>query len=545
MKKKFVSSAILAAALAVTSVVPAFAEGDTSEVYWYSDVAGYGPANWNTDSSPALDYVRDNIGLTFNLEQPPTDAATKLGLMLATNDLPDIISITNSDSMKDLIKAGAVWDMQEFLEKYDPDSWLLEGYPEDHKQALIDRFGGWYSLASHIETADNRKVFPPDDECWVDVVEKGTNSCIMFDKSIMDALGITEEMVSTEEGFYEACELVKNSGYTTENGESVIPVALHADGWIDTSLDGILSWNFGAVPVDEEGNYRHKELSPGYKNALKFINNCIQKEYLDVNILTLDEAALKTYLEAGRVFCWIGNQAQINKENTSWVSYGAITPENEAKGALPINQSAGTGWIQTFVSKSCDEPEKVAEFLSWITSEEGLMMDYYGIEGEYYTVDDKGIVTKTEKGEQELKDLYENNILFWPFASTSFERHTEPVPDPTSNRGVEIALMPAFGKEETTYIYDSSLIDFPDTVLEPSSDLGIKLSQVKSYLESQKAKIVTAKTDEEFETEYNNMVSTLEDYSIADIDAAYDEVYKKNCENTGNKIEDINADLYK
>ena len=111
---------------------------------------------------------------------------------------------------------------------------------------------------------------------------------------------------------------------------------------------------------------------------------------------------MKTYLEAGRVFCWIGNQAQINKENTSWVSYGAITPENEAKGALPVNQSAGTGWIQTFVSKSCEEPEKVAEFLSWITSEEGLMMDYYGIEGDYYTVDDKGIVTKTEKGEQEL-----------------------------------------------------------------------------------------------------------------------------------------------
>lgn len=39
MKKKLVSSAILAAALAVTSVVPAFAEGDTSKVYWYSDVA--------------------------------------------------------------------------------------------------------------------------------------------------------------------------------------------------------------------------------------------------------------------------------------------------------------------------------------------------------------------------------------------------------------------------------------------------------------------------------------------------------------------------
>ena len=93
----------------------------------------------------------------------------------------------------------------------------------------------------------------------------------MFDKSIMDALGITEEMVSTEEGFYEACELVKNSGYTTENGESVIPVALHADG---LGLDASLRWYsvmefWCSVQWMRNGNYRHKELSPGYKNALE------------------------------------------------------------------------------------------------------------------------------------------------------------------------------------------------------------------------------------------------------------------------------------
>ena len=68
------------------------------------------------------------------------------------------------------------------------------------------------------------------------------------------------------------------------------------------------------------------------------------------------------------------------------------------------NLSIPVRLFQTFVSKSCDEPEKVAEFLSWITSEEGLMMDYYGIEGEYYTVDDKGIVTKTESNQFLLTD---------------------------------------------------------------------------------------------------------------------------------------------
>ena len=94
--------------------------------------------------------------------------------------------------------------------------------------------------------------------------------------------------------------------------------------------------------------------------------------------------------------------------------------------------------------------------------------------------------------------------------------------------------MPAFGREETTYIYDSSLVDFPDTVLEPSSDLGIKLSQVKSYLESQKAKIVTAKTDEEFETEYNLSVS----YTHLDVykRQVYELLCKKQKKPYGSKI---------
>lgn len=68
----------------------------------------------------------------------------------------------------------------------------------------------------------------------------------MFNKEIMDALGITQEDVQTEEGFYAACEKVKNSGYQVD-GQSVLPVVLQCNLWINSSLDGIVSWNFGAV----------------------------------------------------------------------------------------------------------------------------------------------------------------------------------------------------------------------------------------------------------------------------------------------------------
>lgn len=522
------------------------ASGETSEVYWFSDVSGWGPetANWSVEESPAITYMRESLGITLKIEQPPTDADTTLGLMIVTDELPDIMSITNQDIYRQLVEADKVWNLQTFLETYDPDSHLLKDFPADVKQALTDTYGNWYSYPSHMESADNRKNFPPDDQIWIDVVEKGSNSCIMFNKDIMDALDITQEDVSTESGFYAACEKVKASGHLVD-GQSVLPVVLHWNRWINSSLDNIVAWNFGAVPVDADGNYKHLELSPGYKNALKFLNTLVQKGYLDVNTLTIDETAGKTYLDAKRVFCWIGNQAQQDKANMPWVSYGPILADNGAQPVLPKSKSAGMGWIQTLVSKDCKDPEKIAKLLSWSSSEEGLMLHYYGIEGTDYAVDENGIVTRTPEGEKTYAESYDSNMLLWPFASTSFERHTEPVPDPATNRGVEVSLMPALGNYEKTYIYDESLLSFRNgTVIEPSSDLGIKLSQIDNYLESQKAKIVTAASDSAFETEYQNMLDQLEKYSVTDIDAEYDKVYKEYCEKKGSTIEDINAGLY-
>lgn len=565
MKRKYVKS-FLAAALAgvmalglaacgsdstdsskTGSTTGSSTAGGTDELYWFSDVSGWGPstANWKTEESPATEYIEENFGLTLNVEQPPTDASTKLGLMIASGDLPDLMSITDSDMYKQLVSAGKVWDMKTFLETYDPDSHLLKDFPEDVKQALVDTYGDWYSYPSHMESADNRETFVPDDQVWVDVVEKGDNSCIMLNKDIMDAVGITEDDVKTEEGFYAACEKVKTSGYTVE-GQSVLPVVLHADQWINNSLDAVISNNFGVVPVDADGNYVHKETTPGYKNALKFVNNLIQKGYLDVNTMTIDETALKTYLDAKRVFCWIGNQAQQDKTNMPWVSYGPIAASNGAKPVLGKDLSAGTGWIQTLVSKDCKNPEKIAKMISWLSSKEGLMSNYYGVEGTDYTVDEKGIVTRTEEGTKSYAENYNNNIMMWPFANTSFERSTEPVPEANTNRGEEVQLMTAFGKGENTYIYDSSLLSFQNSqVLEPSSDLGLKLGQVKTYLESEKTKIVTAGSDDAFEKEYQSMLDTLDSYSIKEIDAEYDKVYKEYCEKKGTSIEDVNADLYK
>ena len=398
--------------------------GDTKAedvtVEWFSSVTGWGPSGWTSGvaSSPLMDAIKEKTGVTLNIEQPPTDADTKLGLMIASGDLPDLISLTNGDTIAQLIESGKVWEMEEFLQTYAPDSHLLTEFPQDIKDAVVYKFGGWYSLPSHLESSDLREKYTITEQAYIDNVTKGHNSAIMFNQAIMDELGITQEDVQTEAGFYEACEKVKNSGCTVD-GQPVLTVVLHANLWLDQSLDGIIRETFGVVPVDNEGNYRHIEMNPGYKYALKFVNNLIKNEYLDVNVLTLDEAALKTYVEGKRVFCWIGNPAQSAEKHTvPLVSFGPILADNGARPVAPINLSAGSGGIQTFISKDCGAPEQIAQMLTFATSQEGLALNEYGVEGVDYTFDEKGVATRTEEGQKLNDEDNEQNISLWPIANT-------------------------------------------------------------------------------------------------------------------------------
>ncbi len=522
------------------------ASGENVDVYWFSDVTGWGPDSWNgTDTSPVLDAIREKLGITFTIEQPPTDADTKLGLMIASGDLPDLISITDEDTIKLLIDSGKVWTLPELLEQYDPESHLLTDFPEDVKESIIRQYGDWWFFPSHMNSNDNMAIYPPSSETYENNLNFGENTAIMFNQTMMDELGLTQEDVQTEAALLETLETVKNSGYTVD-GQSIYPVMLHGDQWIGTSLDGAIAQSYGVLPVDADGNYRHKELDPAYKSALKLVNTFIQKGYLDVNSLTIDETAMKTYVEAGRVFCWIGNPAQSSTKNEiPWVSFGPIVAENEAQPTVPINQQAGTGWIKTFVSKDCEHPEAIAKLLSYVSTSEALYLNEYGVEGEDYELDENGLAVRTEEGQQRYQDVYLENMWLWPINNTNFEWGTQAGPEEGSDTYVYSQVSTALGMYDTTYIYDQALLGFEDsTVIEPSSDLGIKYSQLDSYLESQKAKIISAASDDAFEQEYANMISTLEEYSIHEIDEAYNEKLQEYYEMYGETIENVNAHLY-
>ena len=103
----------------------------------------------------------------------------------------------------------------------------------------------------------------------------------------------------------------------------------------------------------------------------------------------------------------------------------------------------------------------------------------------------------------------------------------------------------AMGRWDTTYIYNSGLLTNVDSKpLDPTSDLGIKYTQIEHYLESQKAKIVAAASEEEFEKEYQAMIDTLNSYDITAVDAALNEYLQAACTANEQRIENPNAAIY-
>lgn len=551
MKK--LAALVMVLTLLITPVfgTSTLADAEQVSISWYSDVSGWGPANWNdVETSPLMDAIEEKYGVTLNIEQPATDADTKLALMIATDDLPDLISITDSDTITQLIQSGYVYTITEFLETYDPESHLLTDFPGDVKKAIVDAYGDFWFFPSHMDSVDHRETYPLCCEAYINNVEYGTNTAIMFNTKIMEDLGITQEDVQTQSAFMETLEKVKSSGYTTEDGSAIIPATMNANLWIGGSLDGNMSNSFGILPVDADGNYRHIEMNPGYKEVLKFANDMVRGGYMDLDILTLDENALVTMIDAGQVFCWFGNPAQTNLADANMTSFGPILSDTGAVPSVGINSSAGTGWIKTFVSKSCDNPEALAKTLSFATSEEGLWLNYYGVEGVDYTKQENGTMVRTEEGLARYNDNYNQNIWLWPFNDTDFFWCTTPGPEEQSDgaNGSDMAYSiacSAMGKWETTYIYNSGLLTTIDSEpLDPTSDLGIKYTQIENYLKSQKAKIVSAATEEEFEQEYQNMIDTLNSYDITSVDAALNEYLQAAYAANDQTIENPNADIY-
>lgn len=523
--------------------------GTVDKVTWFSDVNFWNPpTKWDTAEGTVMGGITKATGLEFEMNIPAEDGATKLALMIVNGELPDIISITDTNTMKELVDSGNVWDMEEFLTQYDPESPLLKGgYPEDVKQRQIERDGGWYAFASHLNSPGSREIFPPCDEYYTWDIQYGENYGILWNDTVLKEFDLKVEDLRTEEQVLEAFKKVKESDKTVD-GASYIPILVDGNVYNEATLR-TLEYFFGAMPIDDQGNYQDWIQAPESKHALAFLNTLVREGYLDANQFTIDNAGVKSYITSGRVLCFIGNKANTNADSdhsgTTWTSTGAILSSEGTMPVLPKNTEAGAGWIQTFISKNCQNPEKVAKWLSWMSSEEGLTWCIYGEEGKDFNRDENGCIVMTDEGDERTLDYVNTGLsAWWPFHNTSFTQHVIPAPEEGTEDYQGMLNQTALGRLEETTVFNSGLIAFPSNLIDPSSDEGIAKAQIDNYLKGQISTIVMTKDDASFEAEYDKLLEQLDTLGIAEVNAVYDAWYKEKCASRGESLTNANADKH-
>ncbi|MGO4106557.1 extracellular solute-binding protein [Paenibacillus sp. YAF4_2] len=520
---------------------------------WFSDVSGWNPPSpWNSDPNSVEGTITSKTGLSFEFNIPAQDAGTKLSLMLvSSNKLPDIMTLTDGTIERKLIQADKVWNLDEFLKKYDPTSPLLTNFPQDLKQALTERDGGWYAYPSHMSTTDARKIYPPSSEFYSDAAEYRNNNAIMFNQEIMQQAGITADDLKTEDGVLAAYEKVKGMKI---DGAPVVPLLIDGKSYQGLSVGGTghggtlgtLEAMFGAMPIDKDGNYRDVILAPETKHSLDFLYKAAQAGAFDPSQMTVDDTSTKASVKSGRVFSFIGNTANtgFTDENAvgTWITPGPVMSNENTKPVSGRSMKAGTGWMNTFISKDAPNPERIAKWLDFMTSNEGLLLNYYGFEGVDYTLDANGLVVQNEQGLKDAADYSKTGVFaFWPFHNIAWHDHATVAP--TSNKGADsvmaMQVQTSIGKASETY--DTSALIMPSDFIAAGSKMANDQLQIKTYLETQISKIILAKDDTSKEKLYEDMVSQVKKMGLDDINAKINEQFHKQQESYGTTIKGINS----
>jgi putative aldouronate transport system substrate-binding protein len=204
----------------------------------------------------------------------------------------------------------------------------------------------------------------------------------------------------------------------------------------------------------------------------------------------------------------------------------------------------GRGWMQTHISKSTKEPEKLAKWLSYVTSSEGMTLSHFGIEGVDYTKDDKGLITRTDKGIQALKDSTKTGMdIFWQFTNMAFLEHVQPAPTKREGAGglIEMEAKTAYARSPEVVRYDASVLDVPGDLFAPGSENVLIRNQIQQFYEAQVAKMVLAKDEAMFNALYDEFVKKMKELGVEKLDAALDVELQKKSKEMGVTVKGVNS----
>lgn len=326
---------------------------------------------WNTGWDTAnAQYITDKTGVSIEYITP-MDPNQELTLMMATENLPDIISLGFWEPSFDALWQGDfVYALNELADEYDPYFYQVAG-----DATLV-----WYKQADGNSYCIPNEAYSEDQMATVGATN--ANQTFLVRKDIYEEMGSPE--MRTPEGFLSTMRKLQEE-YTEYKGQYITPMYVQSApgyGFMEY-LQSLL-----AVPyVNEDGTLYDRSIDPTYIKWLKTFREAFAEGLITEDVLIGDTSGSEK-INNGAYFCMMAEYPGVTSANTLLYNndpdsvYIAIDgPANDNLDKPNAFPGSMSGWMPVFISKNCANPERAIKFITYLASEEGQMDVFLGQEG--------------------------------------------------------------------------------------------------------------------------------------------------------------------
>lgn len=474
---------------------------DPVDLSWFVGASWY---NKTWGESFSSKYISEKTGFNINIEVPAGEANDAIGLMMTSGKLPDLISMGSWETnVKKLWEGGHVYALNELADQYDPYFFQVAG----------DGTLKWYR-----QEDGNTYAMPNDSYSPSQMEETGMTAAsqtFLVRKDLYEDLGSPD--LTKPESFLDALRKLKEE-FPEYKGQPITP--FYSQGNVQYGMTEYLQ-NLLAIPYTKDGEIYDRYTDPDYITWLKTFRQAHEEGLIDVDFMVDSEDQITEKTNNARYFMMIrewNNMAPINpmlaaSENPESYYIAVDGPQNSKNESAKLFPGNMNGWMVTMISKSCENPERAIQFLTYMASEEGQMDVFMGKEGETYDMVDGKPVMK-----EELVNLMNENLdefekdyglidSYWMLRNPVIVDQWRPAKSPV------VAQMQDFANKQAD-VHGGIYKD-----LEPvgDSDLAVAWQKIfQNWLETV-PELITAGSEEEFDTILQTFLDNRESFGFEDV----------------------------
>lgn len=338
--------------------------------------SGATAVDWN--STIQFEEYEKRLGLKLDATTYTNEAwSSKVTLMLAGNEMPDILAMGNSPmSRSDLEKYAAdgyFLDLSKYLDLMPHLKEYMELYPE-YAKAITANDGSIYGL-TYLNDWCTSTLYP----------------YVFLSQSWLDNVGM--ERPETLDDLYQVLKAFKEQD-ANGNGDpdDEIPMGLAGSTYFASELP--ILWAFGINSrdyaffehADENGKVGLWDASDNYKAFLKYMNKLYEEELINQDAYVIDPEELKSMAEDGKIGLIGGWGDVCGKDNAlmkamEWYVPVGFTDEDYNTEKSGYVNSAVNPNFRLVVNADTKYPERIAEFIDYLFTPEGSTSAFNGYEG--------------------------------------------------------------------------------------------------------------------------------------------------------------------